>query len=140
MLLHVLPAYSSHTQPYGQRACMPVAAFAGVAVGYSHSCAVVTAARRVVCDGSNDAGQATPPADLSNVTSLCAGYSHSCAVSGGKVVCWGDNTVAQAAPPASLTNAVLVRCGSEFICVSLFDARTSHGVIWMGCQSGCSSF
>ena len=73
-----------------------------VALGYRHSCAVVTAGE-VRCWGDNDWGQLgdgttqdrlTPVevVGLSGATDIAAGTIHSCAVvAGGEVRCWGGN-------------------------------------------------
>ena len=58
--------------------------------------------------GENRAGQATPPAGLSNVFAIAAGYYQSLAIkTDGTLVGWGDGSVS---PPA-LTGVVAIACG-----------------------------
>jgi alpha-tubulin suppressor-like RCC1 family protein len=62
--------------------------------------------------GFNAYGQTTPPAGLSNVIAIAAGYLHSAALcSNGTVVVWGDDTYGQTNVPAGLTNVVAIAAG-----------------------------
>jgi len=66
----------------------------------------------VVGWGENFQGQATPPADLIDVTAISGGGLHSLALkSDGTVVGWGDNSVGQATPPAGLSSVVAISAG-----------------------------
>jgi hypothetical protein len=64
--------------------------------------------------GQNWAGQATPPAGLSNVIGIAAGDDHSLALkSDGTVVGWGQNWAGQATPPAGLSNVIGIAAGND---------------------------
>lgn len=74
--------------------------------GFSHTCAVYAAERRVSCFGANERGQlgdgsldARPtPMDvegLSGVLELSVGWSHACVRLASGLVCWGRNDAGQ---------------------------------------------
>jgi alpha-tubulin suppressor-like RCC1 family protein len=77
-----------------------------ITAGDTFACAV-TAARTVLCWGSNDQGQLgdgttdpssvpVPVADVSRAKAVSAGFSHACALLvGGKITCWGSNSAGQ---------------------------------------------
>jgi len=82
--------------------------------GNSGFSSVTNATTPVLCPvslvawGENRAGQATPPAGLSNVIAIAAGYYQSLAIkTNGTLVGWGDGSVS---PPA-LTGVVAIACG-----------------------------
>lgn len=71
--------------------------FVSVSAGPVHICGV-KADGSVVCWGTNNSGQATPPEG--EFASVSAGSWHSCGVkTDGSVSCWGSDSVGQAAPP-----------------------------------------
>jgi alpha-tubulin suppressor-like RCC1 family protein len=83
----------------------------GVAAGRLHCLALQTNGT-VVGWGYNAFGQASPPANLSNVVAIAAGYLHSVALlANGTVVAWGDNTYGQTAVPIGLTNVAAISAG-----------------------------
>jgi len=86
---------------------------------------VVGPKQQLVCNGKKGQGRTLPPADLTNVTSVCAGLDHSCAVSNGRVFCWGDASYGATAAPDNITDAVLVRCG-ELVSCALTAGREAH--------------
>jgi hypothetical protein len=60
-------------------------------------------------------GQATPPAELTDVVAIAAGWSHSLALRGdGSVVGWGHDDSGEATPPAGLTDVVAIATGNEY--------------------------
>ncbi len=68
----------------------------------------------VVAWGDNSFGQATPPARLSGVTAVGAGFEHGLAVrSDGTVVAWGNNASGQATVPSGLTGVTAVAAGAR---------------------------
>ena len=73
----------------------PPAEHIGITVsdGGSHSCALHRTAGSILCWGSNDHGQASPPS-TGTYTAITSGETHSCALrSDGAIVCWGSITV-----------------------------------------------
>jgi glucose/arabinose dehydrogenase len=66
----------------------------------------------VVCWGANDAGQSTPPPDLTNVIAISAGSYHSLALkSDGTVVGWGSNGHGESTPPPGLSGVTQISAG-----------------------------
>jgi len=87
--------------------------------------AAAAPAGTVVGWGNNGSGQATPPAGLTGVVGIAAGYVHSLALtSDGTVVGWGWNGYGQATPPAGLTGVTAIAAGEMY---SL--ALTSDGTV-----------
>jgi len=81
-------------------------------------CAVLTwdataAGGRVLAWGKNDYGQINVPGNLTNATTVAAGYSHSLALrDDGTVVAWGKNLDGQTNVPTGLTDAVAIAAGT----------------------------
>lgn len=72
--------------------------FASVSAGEAHSCGLKTGGS-VVCWGSDDSGQSSPPAG--RFVSFDAGDDHGCGIRPDQtVVCWGDKSHGKAAAPA----------------------------------------
>jgi len=68
----------------------------------------------VVAWGDDYCGQASPPAGLTGVTAIAAGWTHSLALkSDGTVVAWGDDTDGQASPPAGLCGVTAIAAGLD---------------------------
>jgi alpha-tubulin suppressor-like RCC1 family protein len=66
----------------------------------------------VVGWGFDNYGQATIPAELSNVVAIAAGYGHSLALTDeGRVVGWGWNAYGQTTIPSGLSNVVAIATG-----------------------------
>ena len=90
-----------------------VRAYNGIGSNYSNTTNANTPApcpTAVVGGGTNDYGQATPPAGLSNVVAIAAGRYHSLALqSDGSIVGWGYYYYAT--PPAGLTGVVAIAAG-----------------------------
>ena len=64
-----------------------------VSSGGAHYCALHSTTGSILCWGSNEQGQASPPR-TGRYTTIVSGESHSCALrSDGAVVCWGTITV-----------------------------------------------
>ena len=64
---------------------------------------------RIVGWGLNSSGETTPPAGLSGVVAIAAGFEDSLALKGdGTVVGWGDNSQGQISLPAGLTGVVAI--------------------------------
>ncbi len=83
-------------------------------VAYAFPPEEVPAGCTVVGWGSNWAGQATPPADLSDVVAISGEHHHSLALKAdGMVVGWGSNDYGQATPPADLSGVVAIATGDE---------------------------
>lgn len=79
------------------------AIWASVSAGWNYGCRVETDGT-IACWGSNDYGQATPPAGT--FFSASAGFNHTCGVrTDGTVACWGNNDYGQATPPADTSDA-----------------------------------
>ncbi|MEO8661002.1 MAG: RCC1 domain-containing protein [Bryobacteraceae bacterium] len=67
----------------------------------------------MVAWGDNSLGQVTPPAGLSGVVGIAAGYFHSLALkSDGTVVGWGDNSLGQLTPLPGLKGGIRDRDGT----------------------------
>ncbi|MEI9864728.1 MAG: right-handed parallel beta-helix repeat-containing protein [Limisphaerales bacterium] len=82
-----------------------------IAAGRNDNLALLTNGT-VVAWGDNSFGQASPPANLTNVIAIAAGNLHSAAlISNGTVVVWGDNTFGQTNVPPSLSNVVAIAAG-----------------------------
>ena len=56
----------------------------------------------------------SPPAGLTGVTAISAGWTHCLALSGGTVVAWGDDSYGQTDVPATLANVVAIAAGDNF--------------------------
>jgi Regulator of chromosome condensation (RCC1) repeat len=90
-----------------------------VGIGAAHAC-IVRANGTIECRGSNDKGQATPPAG--SFLQVVAGAEHTCAqvqdladrTKNGAWVCWGDNTYGQA--PPSFGESYDVTAGGRHTC------------------------
>jgi hypothetical protein len=83
--------------------------FIAIAAGYWHSLALRSDGT-IVGWGSNDFGQATPPAG-NNYIAIAAGEWHSLALrSDGTIVGWGNNDYGQATPPAG-NNYIAIAAG-----------------------------
>jgi alpha-tubulin suppressor-like RCC1 family protein len=73
--------------------------------GLDHSCAIQASTGEIVCWGSDNVGQATPPDDVNGVSGtasdITAGHYRSCAIQAGtdEVVCWGWDEYGQATAP-----------------------------------------
>ena len=101
------PSYRLLLPAMGRAVSAPAPAFAPVAGGSSHTCAL-TAAGGVLCWGANGGGRLgdgtsearltpTPVSGLgSGVTAIAVGGSHTCALTqAGSVLCWGNNWYGQ---------------------------------------------
>lgn len=77
---------------------------ASIEAGGYHNCGI-TSAGTLTCWGSNDSGQATPPAGT--FTAVTAGEAHSCAIATDQsITCWGANWNGQANAPGGTFTAV----------------------------------
>jgi hypothetical protein len=75
---------------------------------------LVTADNSLVAWGSDDWGQISAPAELSDITAVSAGFYHSVALKAdGTVVAWGAGYHGQTRVPAGLTNVVAVEAGVD---------------------------
>jgi len=94
-----------------------------IAAGRNHNLALLTNGT-VVGWGDNGFGQASPPANLSNVVAITAGDLHSAALcSNGTVVVWGDDTFGQTNVPPGLSNVVALAAG-DFHTLALLSNGT----------------
>jgi alpha-tubulin suppressor-like RCC1 family protein len=94
-----------------------------IAAGRDHNLALLSDGT-VVGWGDNSFGQASPPANLSNVLAITAGDLHSAALcSNGTVVVWGDDTFGQTNVPAGLSNVVAIAAG-DFHTLALLSNGT----------------
>lgn len=85
---------------YGQ-ADAPDGEFTMVSSGDFHTCAVNTDSY-VVCWGSDDDGESSPPA-LDGFVSVSSGETHSCGLmADGSVECWGANGDGESTPPTGV--------------------------------------
>ena len=85
-----------------------------VAVGRSHSCAVMVGGQ-VRCWGSDEYGRSTPPEDLGAVAQLGVGDRHSCALTVfGEVRCWGGGDLSS--PPNDLGPVAQIGVGYDHSC------------------------
>ena len=95
--------------PAGGSTPVPVAIsssgdFIMMSAGESHTCAV-RADGPVVCWGSDEHGQATPP--TGEFSSVSAGPRYTCGVrTDGAVVCWGEGLFGEATPPSGEFSSV----------------------------------
>jgi hypothetical protein len=65
--------------------------------------------------GKNNSGEATIPANLTDVVAIAAGGAHSLALKGdGTVVAWGWNGYGQTDVPSGLTGVVAISAGREY--------------------------
>jgi alpha-tubulin suppressor-like RCC1 family protein len=109
-----------------------------VTLGDKHTCAIGTD-NRVSCWGEGDNGRLgngsvsdsdvpVPVSNLSNASTIAAGWSHACAVVAGEVSCWGGNGGGQlgtgdtsnAHTPAAvngITDAQALALGRRYTCV-----------------------
>jgi hypothetical protein len=79
--------------------------------------------------GYNDQGQATPPADLTNVVAIAAGRLHNLALrSNGTVVAWGlgDDAGSTATVPPGLTNVTAISAAGHSVALR----RNGTVVVW----------
>jgi Regulator of chromosome condensation (RCC1) repeat len=105
--------------PVGADAGQVVSPVVSVGIGAAHAC-IVRANGSIECRGSNDKGQATPPAGT--FLQVVAGAEHTCGqvqnladrTKNGAWVCWGDNTYGQA--PPSLGVLLSLTAGSRHTC------------------------
>jgi len=87
-----------------------------IALGYSHSCALISSSGSMYCWGWNTNGQLGDGTNVnrfapvmvsgmsSSVTAITAGYVHTCAIkSGGVLFCWGGNANYQVGEGTSST-------------------------------------
>ena len=82
-----------------------------ISSGYAHSCGLRQDGS-IVCKGSNDEGQSSPPND--RLASITSGFYHSCGLrDDGTVVCWGRNDHLQATPPSELVFTAISSGGSH---------------------------
>lgn len=80
---------------------------------------VFTPPGQVVGWGDDQAGQATPPSDLTNVVAVAGGDFHSVALRrDGTVVTWGYAGGADLAPPPGCTNIIAIAAGARH-CLAL---------------------
>jgi hypothetical protein len=78
--------------------------------------------------GDNQYGQCSPPAGVSNLVSIAAGYDHSLGLKNdGQVAAWGENLFGQCTVPAKLSNVVAIAAGE---CHSLALQRDGSVVAW----------
>jgi alpha-tubulin suppressor-like RCC1 family protein len=90
----------------------PTNTFLEAATGHGFTVALRTDGS-VAAWGTNDYGQATTPAEATNVIAVAAGGAHAIALrSDGTVVAWGRNSSGQAIPPAGLSEVVAIAAGS----------------------------
>lgn len=88
-----------------------------LSLGYEHACAV-SETDQVLCWGSNEFGESTPPVELKNITELSAGMNNTCAIADGKVVCWGINITGSLEIPENLLNPKNLTSGWWHHCVN----------------------
>jgi alpha-tubulin suppressor-like RCC1 family protein len=82
-----------------------------LAVGVSHTCALVESTAEVTCWGNSGLGQDAGGVTLTGVTAIAAGSDHTCALFGGiggAVKCWGSDQLGQLGDGAATGNFSVV--------------------------------
>ena len=103
-----------------------------VSAGTWHGCGV-KADGSVLCWGSDDDGESTPPDD--SFTSVSAGGSHTCGVKiGGSVLCWGSDDDGESTPPDD--SFASVSAGGDHTCGVKTDGSVA---CWGGNDDGQST-
>jgi len=101
-----------YADPYQHLSTMVPARWLSIQASYFHSCGITTSSR-LVCWGTNDAGQAEVPRALVTARQLTVGFVHGCVVNAsGFPVCWGPAPTGdqaywyqgQATVPSSVTS------------------------------------
>lgn len=106
-----------------------------VSAGVMHS-VVLKSDGTVAAWGTNDSGQTSVPAGLTDVIAVSAGGYHTLALkSNGTVVAWGANSSGQASVPVGLNNVVAISAGK----VHNLALKSDGTVIAWGSNSGGQS-
>lgn len=102
-----------------------------ISMGWGFGCAI--AGRNLKCWGANDQGQANPPNDLIDVSSVATGISHACAIGFTQtqlprsplVKCWGS---IQWAPEFNQRNPLFLSSGFDHMCASFYAEVVCWGI------------